>query len=116
MSNPSHLDFYWRPGCGFCIMLKRHLDKLGIPLREINIWEDAEAAEFVRSVANGNETVPTVHVGGTSLVNPSPREVLHLLQEHGPDLIPDGVDEAGVGRGRLAQFVSRARDGVASRE
>jgi mycoredoxin len=32
---------------------------------EINIWEDPQAAARVRSVANGNETVPTVFVGPT---------------------------------------------------
>jgi hypothetical protein len=38
---------------------------------EINIWRDREAARFVRSVADGNETVPTVTVRGKALINPS---------------------------------------------
>ena len=31
---------------------------------EVNIWKDPAAAAFVRSVADGNETVPTVTVAG----------------------------------------------------
>jgi hypothetical protein len=49
---------------------------------EINIWEDADGAAFVRSVAGGNETVPTVRIGTQSLVNPSPRELLAMIREN----------------------------------
>ena len=73
--------FYWRPGCGFCAMLRRGLEGAGVTLDERNIWQDPEAAAFVRSVARGNETVPTVVVGDVALVNPSPAEVLALLDE-----------------------------------
>jgi hypothetical protein len=34
-------------------------------------------------VARGNETVPTVAIGDTALVNPSAREVLALLPQAG---------------------------------
>ena len=34
------------------------------------------AAAFVRAHAGGNETVPTVDIGGTVLVNPSARRVV----------------------------------------
>lgn len=71
--------FYWRPGCGFCSVLRQRLRASGVELDERNIWEDPEAAAFVRGVANGNETVPTVVVGGQALVNPSPSKVLDLL-------------------------------------
>ena len=70
---------YWRPGCGFCSMLKAGLQRDGIPFREVNIWDDPEAAAFVRSVARGNETVPTVTVGSVSLVNPTVGDVAALL-------------------------------------
>lgn len=70
---------YWRPGCGFCSMLRAGLQRAGIEYRDVNIWDDPEAAAFVRSVARGNETVPTVTVGSVSLVNPSAGEVAALL-------------------------------------
>ena len=48
---------YWRPGCGFCSMLRSGLQRAGIEYREVNIWDDPEAAAFVRSVARGNEVL-----------------------------------------------------------
>nr|WP_205855853.1 hypothetical protein [Phytoactinopolyspora endophytica] len=38
--------------------------------RRIDIWQDPRAAAFVRSVTDGNETVPTVVVAGQAMVNP----------------------------------------------
>ncbi|HUP87123.1 MAG TPA: glutaredoxin domain-containing protein [Acidimicrobiales bacterium] len=73
--------FYWRPRCGFCSALRRELERSGVDLEERNIWEDEESAAFVRDVANGNETVPTVVVRGRALVNPSAREVVELLDQ-----------------------------------
>ena len=52
----------------------------GIEYRPVNIWEDADAAAFVRSVANGNETVPTVTVGDISMVNPPVERILEALR------------------------------------
>ena len=75
--------FYWRPRCGFCMSLRRDLEHLGIDVEERNIWEDEASAAYVREVANGNETVPTVVVRGKALVNPSAREVVDLLQRAG---------------------------------
>ena len=45
----------------------------------MNIWDDPDAAAIVRSIARGNETVPTVLVGGVGLVNPSVREIQAAL-------------------------------------
>ena len=73
------VTFFWRPGCGFCTRLRQGLVAAGVRLDERNIWEDPEAAAFVRSVARGNETVPTVVVRGTALVNPPAHEVVALL-------------------------------------
>ena len=70
------ITVYWRPGCPFCSRLRRELARGGVTTTEVNIWDDPSAAAFVRSVANGNETVPTVTVGTTAFVNPSPREVI----------------------------------------
>ena len=70
---------YWRPGCGFCSSLLRQLDRYGISYEQVNIWEQPEGAAFVRSVARGNETVPTVSVGSTAMVNPSIDQIAALL-------------------------------------
>jgi mycoredoxin len=73
------ITFYWRPGCGFCRRLHADLESAGVSFEMRNIWEDPDAAAFVRSVARGNETVPTVTVGATAMVNPSIREVLAVV-------------------------------------
>lgn len=70
------VEVYWRPGCPFCLALMGPLRRSGLPLQEINIWEDPAAAARVRSVAGGNETVPTVFVGDQAMVNPTVRQVL----------------------------------------
>jgi glutaredoxin-like protein len=67
---------YWRPGCSYCMLLRRGLRRSGLATREVDIWSDPSAAEFVRAHAGGNETVPTVDIGGTVLVNPSARTVV----------------------------------------
>jgi mycoredoxin len=71
----------WRPGCPWCMLLRRALRKADITTTEINIWEDPEAAARVREVAGGNETVPTVFVAGQALVNPSARQVVALARQ-----------------------------------
>ena len=45
---PDSVNYYWRPGCPFCTMLRRGLDKAGIQTVDHNIWEDPEAAATVR--------------------------------------------------------------------
>jgi mycoredoxin len=86
----THIDLYWRPACGFCSSLRSQLDKLGIDRVEHNIWDDPSKADVVRQYANGNETVPTVVVGGVGLVNPSAPALAAYLAEHAPHLLPEG--------------------------
>ena len=83
------VEFYWRPGCPFCISLRSRLRRCGIPFRKVNIWEDPDAAARVRGVAGGSETVPTVVVGEHSLVNPSIGQLTDLLHEIAPNLLAE---------------------------
>ena len=86
------VHFYWRPGCGFCSMLRRGLDRAGIETVDHNIWDDPDHAATVRHHANGNETVPTIVVGDVGMVNPSARQVGEHLASHAPHLLPDGYE------------------------
>ena len=52
-----------------------------------NIWDDDAEAEIVRSIADGNETVPTVIVGPVAMVNPNVKQVKDMLAEHAPHLL-----------------------------
>lgn len=88
----SAVTVYWRPGCGFCSSLMRVLVRAGLVFDRIDIWEDEVAAGFVRRVAGGNETVPTVRVGDVALVNPAVRDVLREGAAAAPDQLPDGYE------------------------
>ena len=102
----AQIDLYWRPGCGFCAMLQRKLNKLGVERQEHNIWDDPAEAAVVRRYANGNETVPTVVIDGVGLVNPSSKHLLGYLAEHHPELLPEEDEQAEPSTvGRLASRV-----------
>lgn len=60
--------------------LRRGLRRAGVATREINIWSDPDAAAMVRGIAGGNETVPTVLVGGQAMVNPPLRLVVEAVR------------------------------------
>ena len=84
------ITVYWRPGCGFCSGLFRQLDRLQVSYRTVDIWQEPTAAAFVRSVARGSETVPTVSIGSVALVNPSAHDILHAATTHAPGSVPAG--------------------------
>ena len=66
--------------CGYCTRLKGQLDRVGIPVTEINIEEVEGTAELVASLNNGNQTVPTVlFPDGSTATNPSVTEVKKRL-------------------------------------
>jgi mycoredoxin len=77
------LTVYSTTWCGPCKRLKSQLSREGIAYREIDIEANPTAAEFVMSVNNGNQTVPTVVIetdkGKVVRTNPSVLEVKALL-------------------------------------
>ena len=74
------LTMYSTSWCGYCHRLKSQLDREGIGYQVIDIEHDETAAEFVRSVNGGNQTVPTIRFAdGTSLTNPSIVQVKQQL-------------------------------------
>ena len=78
-SDDARVTVYWRPGCGVCALLDRGLAAAGLDYERRNIWDDSEAAEFVRKVNNGNETVPTVVIGTDVYTAPPARFVLEQV-------------------------------------
>ncbi|HEU5038146.1 MAG TPA: glutaredoxin [Nocardioides sp.] len=72
---------YWRSGCTFCVRMRLFLGLAGRRAVWVNIHRDPEAAARVRSVNEGNETVPTVFVGGEAHTNPSPAWVRSRLRD-----------------------------------
>jgi hypothetical protein len=81
------IEVFWRPGCPFVDGLGRTLSDAGVPTHLRNIAENPDDAAIVRSIADGNETVPTLVIGPVALVNPSARLVMATLREHAPHLL-----------------------------
>ncbi|MDF1602635.1 glutaredoxin domain-containing protein [Nocardioides sp. YIM 152315] len=71
---------YWRPGCTFCVRMRLALGRSGGRAVWVNIHRDPAAAARVRSVNDGNETVPTVFVGDEHRTNPPPSWVRERLR------------------------------------
>ena len=76
------LTMYTTPWCAFCKRLRRQLAADGIEIAEVDIGQDAAAAEYVMSVNGGFQTVPTVvFPDGSALTNPSAATVEERLHE-----------------------------------
>jgi mycoredoxin len=74
------VTMYSTTWCGYCMRLKRMMDREGIAYTEVNIEEDPDAAELVMRVNGGNRTVPTlVFPDGAALTNPSIDQVKAAL-------------------------------------
>ena len=66
--------------CGYCVRLKKMMQREGIDFAEVDIENDAAAAELVMQANGGNRTVPTlVFRDGTALTNPSIDQVKSQL-------------------------------------
>jgi mycoredoxin len=108
----SPVTVYWRPGCMSCTSLIRGLERWGLPFTRVNIWDDADAAAFVRSVADGSETVPTVLVEDLALVNPATRDVLRVVAERAPEVLPEAArQDLARPPSRIGQVLGRVLGG-----
>ena len=105
------ITLYWRPGCPSCIYLRSKLHRLGVQAREVNIWEDTEGAATLRSLANGNETVPTVVVDEVGMVNPSARQVIDELRRIAPERVDQLAAAPTVTSRIFSMLRPRARSG-----
>jgi len=71
------LTMYTTTWCGYCVRLKRGLERAGVDFDEVNIEHDPEAEQFVLSVNHGNATVPTLRLpNGNVMTNPSLPDLL----------------------------------------
>lgn len=70
---------YHRRGCPFCARMRLALGRRGRRAVWVDIWAEPHAAAYVRSVNDGNETVPTVVIDGEAHTNPPPSVVRRAL-------------------------------------
>ena len=69
---PAAVTMYTTPWCGYCVRLKKMMQREGIEYAEVDIEADPLAAELVMEANGGNRTVPTLlFPGGAALTNPS---------------------------------------------
>jgi mycoredoxin len=63
---------YTTSWCGYCVRLKRMMQREDIHFAEINIEHDESAVDLVMRVNGGNQTVPTVvFPDGSAMTNPT---------------------------------------------
>jgi mycoredoxin len=81
-ASASAVTMYTTDWCGYCVRLKRLMQRESIDFAEVNIEHDPGAAELVMRANGGNRTVPTlVFADGTALTNPSIDQVRSQLAE-----------------------------------
>lgn len=69
---PAPVTMYTTQWCGYCVRLKKLMEREGIRFAEVDIEVDDTAAELVMAANGGNRTVPTlVFADGSALTNPS---------------------------------------------
>ena len=72
----SDVTMYTTVWCGYCQRLKIAMKASGISFDEVDIEHDQAAAEFVMSVNDGNQTVPTLKFAdGSALTNPTIKDI-----------------------------------------
>ncbi|MCU1606355.1 MAG: putative glutaredoxin [Modestobacter sp.] len=81
MSAPeTTVTMYTTSWCGYCVRLKKLMQREGIDYAEVNIETDESAADLVMKANGGNRTVPTlVFADGSALTNPSIEQVKSQL-------------------------------------
>lgn len=79
-ATPDAVTMYATSWCPFCTRLRAQLKEHDIPFVEIDIDDDPVAAEFVASVNDGNQVVPTLKFpDGQTATNPPIKGVLRRL-------------------------------------
>ncbi len=79
---PAAVTMYTTTWCGYCVRLKKLMQREGIQFAEVDIERDAGAADVVMQANGGNRTVPTlVFADGTALTNPSIDQVRSQLAQ-----------------------------------
>jgi mycoredoxin len=79
---PAAVTMYTTPLCGYCVRLKKLMQREGIEYAEVDIERDPAAAELVMQANGGNRTVPTLLFrDGSALTNPSIDQVKAQLEQ-----------------------------------
>jgi mycoredoxin len=69
--------------CGITMMVRRYLDRAGIPYRFVDWEAHPEVRSELEWLAGGRLASPTIKIGGQVLVQPSMRELEWALARAG---------------------------------
>lgn len=69
--------------CGMTQMVRRFLERKGIPYIYKDIENDFEAEKQLRWITGGYKNHPTVVIGGQALIEPELEELEDVLSENG---------------------------------
>ena len=69
------LVVYGTRWCGATQLLRRHLERAGVPYRYVDLEQDPEAVNQLRWWTGGSASHPTVYVNGEILVEPTVGEL-----------------------------------------
>ena len=79
---PAAVTMYTTTWCGYCVRLKKMMQREGIAYAEVDIEQNPQAADVVTAANGGNRTVPTlVFADGSALTNPSIDQVRSQLAQ-----------------------------------
>ena len=73
------ITLYTKNRCGFCIAAKDYLNKNELEFEEINIDNDPEAKEFLKT--SGHKTCPQIYYSGNLLVEGGCNGLLNLSKQ-----------------------------------
>jgi mycoredoxin len=77
------LTVYGRPWCGISQMIRRYLDRMGIPYDYVDLDRDPNAEARLQWLSGGRLRTPMVQVGDQMLVQPTVQDVARALQRRG---------------------------------
>ena len=80
---PAAVVVYGNRWCGITQMVRRMLDRAGVPYQYVDLDLDPRATRRLRWLAGGDVRNPVVYVGGQWLEQPTPRELQWALARHG---------------------------------
>lgn len=77
----SDVKVYGANWCGLTVRTLHHLDSLGVAYDYVDVDQDPQASEWVKSQNNGREKKPTLDIGGRVITNPSKAELEAVLRD-----------------------------------
>lgn len=82
-SSPAAVSVYGTRWCAQTMLIRRHLERLGVPYRYFDLETDPRALAQVRWWTGGSARHPTVAMAGRVLVEPQLRELERALARYG---------------------------------